>query len=57
MEKEIRTLEQLLAWPSRMSWERWQYFREIVKVRVADDNNFNTILQSRMPAMTLKPAK
>ncbi len=23
-----------------MSWERWQYFRDIVKVRVADDKDF-----------------
>ncbi len=40
VEKEIRTSEQPLAWPSRMSWEEWQYFREIVKVRVADDKDF-----------------
>jgi hypothetical protein len=43
MEKEVRTLEQPLAWSSRMSWERWQYFREIVKVRVADDKDFGKI--------------
>jgi hypothetical protein len=28
--KKMRTSEQPLAWPSRMSWERWQYFKEKV---------------------------
>jgi hypothetical protein len=36
---------------------RWQYLRDIVKVRVADDKNFQFIFQTKMLAMILKPTK